>query len=235
MMNQNKSLKTTIIGVVLVLAAVFAVAGFRYAKQSQKTQAVAQTSFTAKAKGPDSAQVRIVGFSDFQCPACAHASPVIDALLEKYPGKVQYVFKHFPLRMHAWAPVAHQAAECASVQGKFWDYYKKLYGNQEAWSVLPDPMVSFAEYAKQLGLDMQSFAGCMADPKVAEHIMAEKKEGEVLEVRSTPTFFINGKMFAGQIELQNAGEPWIRSLLSLPAESAKPESSPSVAGPSQAQ
>lgn len=230
-MNKNSSLKTTGIGAAIILIAIFAVVGFRYAKQNQKAQTQPQVSQSVKAKGPDAAAVRIVGFSDFQCPACGHAGPIIDALMAKYPGKIQYVFKHFPLRMHVWAPVAHQAAECAFVQGRFWDYYKKLYGEQAVWSVLPDPMVSFAEYAQQLGLDMNAFAGCMTSSEIAAGIMAEKKEGEELVVRSTPTFFINGKMFAGPMELQIAGEAWIRSLLGLPPEPAKlMENSPQAAG-----
>ncbi|HRK62509.1 MAG TPA: thioredoxin domain-containing protein [Candidatus Omnitrophota bacterium] len=226
MMNKSKSLKTTLIGAVLVLIAVAAVVGFRYAKQNQKGEASAQLASAGKAKGPDSAPVRIVGFSDFQCPACAHAGPIVDALMAKYPGKIQYVYKHFPLRMHVWAPVAHQAAECASVQGLFWDYYKKLYDNQAAWSALPDPMVTLVEYAKQVGANMESFSACMVSSEVAAGIMAEKKEGEDLQVRSTPTFFINGKMFAGQVELQMAGEVWIRSLLGLPAETSKSDALP---------
>ncbi len=235
-MNKNTSLKTTGIGAAIILIAIFAVVGFRYTKQNQKAHAQPQVSQVVKAKGPDSAAVRIVGFSDFQCPACAHAGPIIDALMAKYPGKIQYVFKHFPLRMHAWAPVAHQAAECAFVQGRFWDYYKKLYGEQAVWSALPDPMVSFAEYAQKLGLDMNSFAGCMTSSDIAAGIMAEKKEGEELFVRSTPTFFVNGKMFAGPMELQIAGEAWIRSLLGLPPEPAKPaEVSPQATGPAAPQ
>jgi len=226
MMNKSKSLKTTLIGALLILVAVAAVIGFRYAKQNQKGEALAHLVSAGKVKGSDSAAVRIVGFSDFQCPACAHAGVMIEALMAKYPGKIQYVFKHFPLRMHAWAPVAHQAAECASVQGLFWEYYKKLYDHQAVWSALPDPMVTFAEYAKQVGVNMESFSGCMVSSEVAAGIMAEKKEGEVLEVRSTPTFFINGKMFAGPTELQNAGEVWIRSLLGLPIESGQPQALP---------
>jgi len=236
MMNKNKSLKTTLIGAVIILTAVAAVVGFRYAKQSQKGEPSAQLSSAGKAKGPDSAAIRIVGFSDFQCPACGHAGPIIDALMAKYPGKIQYVFKHFPLRMHVWAPVAHQAAECAFVQGRFWDYYKKLYGEQTVWSALPDPMVSFAEYAQKLGMDMNAFAVCMTSPEIAAGIMAEKKEGEELVVRSTPTFFINGKMFAGPMELQIAGEAWIRTLLGLPPEPPKQtEVSPQTVGPAAPQ
>lgn len=217
-MGGNKSVKNILIGGAIVLVAVLAVAGFRHAKQEQKMEGQAQTSSGIKSKGPDSAAVRIVGFSDFQCPACSQAGPVIDGLIKKYPGKIQYVFKHFPLRMHVWAPVAHQSAECVAMQGNFWEYYNKIYADQAKWGALPDPMVTFAGYAKELGVDMQAFASCMADAEVAERIMAEKKEGEALAVRSTPTFFINGKMFAGIMELQNAGEAWIRTLLGLPGE-----------------
>ncbi len=210
--------KKIILGLLILLVSVGTVFGFRYVKQTQKTKDAVAVVSMGKVKGPDSAPIRILDFSDFQCPACGVAVQILDTLMEKYPGKIQLVYKHFPLRMHVWSGVAHQAAECASIQGQFWDYYHKLYKNQASWAPLPDPMVSFATYAKEVGLDMDGFTNCMVDPAVAENVMAEKKEGEVLEVKSTPTFFINGKMFAGPAELMTGGEELIRKTLGLPAE-----------------
>lgn len=216
-MEKKYSYKTIFVGAMILAVVIAAVFGFRYAKEAQRSTHQSETGFSAKVKGPDSAPVRIVSFSDFQCPACAHGVGIIEGLLEKYPGKIQYVYKHFPLRMHVWSPVAHQAAECAVAQGKFWDFYKKLFKEQATWSAAADPMVLFAEYAQTLGLDMNEFSGCMTDSDVAARIMADKKEGELLEVRSTPTFFVNGKMFAGPGELQMAGEDYIRQVLGLSA------------------
>ena len=70
-------------------------------------------------KGPASAKVLIVEFSDFQCPACRYAEPSVRQIFTVYGDKVRFVFKHFPLRMHEWAKPAAAAAECAGRQGKF--------------------------------------------------------------------------------------------------------------------
>lgn len=229
-MNKQSSGKKFFIGIVLLLVCVGSVFGFRYTKQVQKNKNAALSVSSGKVRGPDSAPIRIIDFSDFECPACRMAATLIEALMQKYPGKIQLIFKHFPLRMHVWSPVAHQAAECASSQGKFWEFYRKVYENQPIWATTPDPMVSFATYAQDVGLNMDTFAQCMADPTVAENIAAEKKEGEALEVKSTPTFFVNGKMFAGGTELLIGGQDLIRKTLGLPPE-PHPDIAPGAKAP----
>lgn len=217
-MNRQASVKNVLIGIIVLLVCVGSVLGFRYTKEAQKNKSAVLAVSKGKVMGPDSAPIRVLDFSDFECPACRVAAAALEALMQKYPGKIQLVFKHFPLRMHVWSPVAHQAAECASDQGKFWEFYKKVYENQPTWVTTPDPMVSFATYAAEVGMNMDVFSQCMVDPAVAERIAAEKKEGEVLEVKSTPTFFVNGKMFAGGAELMMGGEELIRKTLGLPPE-----------------
>ncbi len=217
-MQKQVPVRRILIGFLILLVSVGTVFGFRYAKQAQKAKGALQTVTAGKTLGPDSAPVRILDFSDFQCPACAVSVSILERFMEKYPGKIQIVFKHFPLRMHVWSAVAHQSAECAAEQNKFWDFYHKLYKNQSAWAALPDPMVTFVTYAAEVGLNRDNFTKCMVDPVAAERIAGEKKEGEVLEVKSTPTFFINGKMFAGPMELQIGGEALIRKTLGLPPQ-----------------
>lgn len=218
-MEKRTSLKNILIGGVILLVSVGVVYGFRYTKQAQKDKSAGNAvSSLGKVRGPDSAPIRILDFSDFQCPACRLASLVAEELIQKYPGKIQLVFKHFPLRMHPWALVAHQSAECANMQGKFWQFYDKMYQNQQVWSILSDPLPTFASYAQEIGLNMTDFEKCMVNPQVAAQIAAEKKEGEALEVKSTPTFFINGQMFAGGVELQVSGQSLIRKMLGLPEE-----------------
>ena len=149
MQNQNL-IKNFFIGVIILFVGVGSVLGFRYAKQTKKDQAIATplVKQVGKVKGPDSAPIRILDFSDFQCPACRAAAPILEGLAEKYPGKIQLVFKHFPLRMHAWSPVAHQSAECAAEQGKFWDYYKKIYENHSTYMGVLHLSVSKSSYLK---------------------------------------------------------------------------------------
>lgn len=173
---------------------------------------------TAKAKGVEDAPVQIVEYSDFQCPACRFAQPVLKGFEEKYGGQLQLIYRHFPLSGHQWSGIAHPCAECAGEQGKFWEYHDLLFQEQEKWSGPQNPMPFFMEYAKSLGLDLDAFAACLTNPDIMARIGEEKQQGLDLKVRSTPTFFINGERFVGGSDLQKNGEAFIRKTLGLPAE-----------------
>lgn len=87
--------------------------------------------------GPKDAQITFVEFSDFQCPFCGRAYPTINQLMKEYEGKVQLVFKHFPLiSIHPRAQKASEASECARDQGKFWEFHNALFENQTDWANL---------------------------------------------------------------------------------------------------
>ncbi len=196
-MSRNYSIKTGIMIVVVLLVSVFLVKHF----QSQKTGAV---KTEARLLGPDHAAIKILEYSDFQCPACRKAQTVLKQLIEKYPREVQINFKHFPLAMHKWAPLAHQAAECAHQAGKFWEYHDRLYEDQENWSKLENPSGQFAIYATKLGLDADAFVACLQNPKITEMINKERAEGQAVKVQSTPTFFIGNDRFVGAKGLTQA-------------------------------
>jgi predicted DsbA family dithiol-disulfide isomerase len=183
-----------------------------------------------KVKGPADAPIEIQEYSDFQCPACQRAQPVLKALLEKYPGKIRVVFHHFPLAGHQWSSIAHQAAECAAVQGKFWEYHDLLFQEQAVWSGPQNPTQLFLKDAQILSLDVDAFATCLADTGIQEKIKQERQGGDRLQVRSTPTFFINKERAVGHLELKTKAEEIIHRTLKLPAEKAQePEAAPASA------
>lgn len=200
------------VGIILIavlVAAVFIVKKFR-----PLTQPKISSAADAKAKGPVNAPIEIIEYSDFQCPACKMAQPVINEILILYPNKVRIVYRHFPLAGHQFAPMAHQAAECAAKQQKFWPMHDKLYADQEKWSLgAMNPSQSFLEYAQQNNLDLDAFALCLANADVANEILEEKQEGQTLLIKSTPTFFVNGKRFLGAKELKEQGIPFINEEL----------------------
>ena len=175
-----------------------------------------------KVKGPQNAKVTIVEYSDFQCPACRRAEETLVKLLADYPKDVKLIFKNFPLAMHLWSPLAHQAAECSVRQGKFWEYHDKLYQLQEQWSTPQNPTEKFLEYAKISGMNLDSFAKCLSDPSIQQSIEEDKKMALQLQINSTPTFFINGERVVGPVELYVRGEKLIREILGLPAKPAPP-------------
>ena len=104
--------------------------------------------------------VTIVEFSDFQCPFCARATPLIADVLKKYPKGVHFVYKQFPLPMHPMARPAAQASIAAQEQGKFWEMHDVLFDNQPSLDV-----AKFPEYAKQAGLDVARFKNDLEQKK----------------------------------------------------------------------
>lgn len=142
--------------------------------------------------GPKDAPVTIVEFADYQCPYCAMAIPTVEDVMKKYPGKIKFVFKNFPLSFHAQAMGAAVAAECAKEQGKYWQMHDKLFENH---SKLDDAL--YDKLAKDLGLDTAKFKSCSKNPKIKAQIESELAYGQTLGVSATPGFFINGVQLMG--------------------------------------
>lgn len=165
-------------------------------------------------KGPPEASVVIEEFSDFQCPACRYAEDPLKKLLELHAGKARFLYKHFPLEhAHPWARRAATAAECAGRQDKFWPVHDAIYEKQAAWSAAKDPAAALDELAAKAGVDKKVYQACVEDPAIKGLIDADVAEGDNRFVGSTPTFFINGRRFAGAKQLQVRGTTWIEKLL----------------------
>jgi protein-disulfide isomerase len=146
----------------------------------------------APVKGPASAPVTVVAFSDFQCPFCSRAVPVVHQLETDYAGKIRIAFKQFPLPFHDKAHLAAEAALAANEQGKFWQMHDKLFANQQALD-----RASLEKYAQELGLDMTKFKAALDSGKFKAKVDAEDREGAAVGVTGTPTFFINGTRVVG--------------------------------------
>src|SRR5207249_9420325 len=83
----------------------------------------------AEGKGPKTAPIEIVEFSDFQCPYCQKANPTVEQVLSTYGDRIHFVYRHFPLPNHPNAQPAAEAAQCAAEQDKFWPYHDKLFAS----------------------------------------------------------------------------------------------------------
>jgi protein-disulfide isomerase len=149
-------------------------------------------------KGSEKARVTIVKFEDYQCPFCKQVQPTFDELLSRYKGKVRLVHKDLPLEsLHPQARQAAEAARCAYEQGKFWEYHDKLYANSPKASA--DDLKS---YAKDVGLNVDSFDRCFASGKYKAVVQQDLNEGAQLGLTGTPTFFINGREISGNQPLE---------------------------------
>src|SRR3972149_9699030 len=100
-------------------------------------------------KGARQARVRIVEYSDFQCPACQQAQRPLKQILEEYGETVQIIFNDFPLvKAHPNALSAAEAAQCAYSQQRFWEYHDLLFEGQDIWAQMTDPQPYFLDYAR---------------------------------------------------------------------------------------
>ena len=140
-------------------------------------------------EGPSDAKVTIVEFSDYQCPFCSQAEPLLDQVMAAYPKDVKRVYKQFPLTsIHPNAMPASKAALAAGKQGKFWEMHAKLFANMR--ELTPD---NFKKWAGELKLDMPRFEKDMASPEIQAQVDKEMQEARAADVTGTPTIFVNGK------------------------------------------
>jgi len=145
--------------------------------------------------GTKDAKVNVVEFGDYQCPACAYASPIVQQLVEVYKDNqnVNFVFRNFPLPQHSNAMISAEAAEAAGAQGKFLEMSGMLYKRQNEWSGNAKAMEIFTGYAQELGLGVKAFTDSVSQKKFQDTILKDRSDGQALGVNSTPTFFVNGE------------------------------------------
>ena len=148
----------------------------------------------APAKGDADAKVTLVEYSDFQCPFCSKASKTIGELEKKYGSKLRVVFKNFPLPFHTQAKLAAEAAMCANDQGPklFWKMHDAFFADQTKLD-----RENLIATAKKSGLKEADFVACLDGHKFTAAVEKDIMEGQNLSIKSTPTFFINGKLLSG--------------------------------------
>ncbi len=147
-------------------------------------------------RGPPDAPVTFVEFVDYQCPFCGHhAREILPQVLSEYEGLLKYVTINFPISpLHPDAQKAAEATECARDQGKFWEYHKVLFENQEDLG-----LETLSEYAADLGLDTKVFTRCVESGDHTMTVFGDYQAGRDYGVRATPTFFINGRKLVGAV------------------------------------
>jgi predicted DsbA family dithiol-disulfide isomerase len=177
------------------------------------------------ARGSSSAPIVLVEFADFTCPHCQALAPQLDKFVDDRKEQIRFAYKFMPLSGpgHERAEPAARAAWAAGLQGKFWEMHKKLFENPEHLE-----QGDFEAYAKEMGLDVAKFRKDMDAPPTADKIAADRKLGDALDVKGTPTIFINGREFdkGGQ-----GLEDWIDLELQLkapPKAQVVPSATPSA-------
>jgi len=140
-------------------------------------------------KGDPEASVVVVEFSDLQCESCKrHAMDAEPAIDEHFveTGKVLWVFKNLPLRMHPNAPAAAAAAECAGEQEKFWEMKRVLFENSDSWDVA-EPDTVIISLAVKANLDVTRFEDCFMGRHSLERVLTDVYDAQGV-ASITPTF-----------------------------------------------
>jgi protein-disulfide isomerase len=152
-----------------------------------------QNKANGSARGPASAPVMVVEFSDLQCPHCKEANPTLERLVKENPN-VRFVFQNFPLSSHNWAEKAAQYADCVgrASNDAFWKFVDGVFAAQNDITA-ENADQKLTEIADQSGAKGSDIATCAAKPDTQARVEASVNLGKSLEVNSTPTVFINGR------------------------------------------
>jgi protein-disulfide isomerase len=143
------------------------------------------------ARGPANAAVTLEEFGDFQCPPCGGLEGPLQQIERDYASSLRVIFRNFPFTIHEHAHEAAYAAEAAGLQGRFWEMHDLLYREQSVWAKSKDVQSLFDAYAGMIGLNLEQFKKDVGDEQVKAKVEADRKRGEALGVKNTPTIFIN--------------------------------------------
>jgi protein-disulfide isomerase len=220
----TKEIKTLgVIAVVVIIVAVIGTIYYRSSTPAAKKPVSSSNSNKATGElirpdsptlGPVDAKVTLVEFYDPECETCAVYGPIVKKIVKENEGKIRLVARYMPL--HPNSITAANFLEAAGEQGKYWQAMEMLFQKQGEWGTKHDapPSASapginelFDKYAMELGLDLNKVNSAIKENRYAAKIERDKKDGQGLGVRRTPTFFVNGR------ELVRFGEPELRSLI----------------------
>lgn len=154
----------------------------------------------AAAVGPEDAPVTVREFADYTCPHCARFAALPGPALKRdyaRAGQVRFLFYDFPLRRQGNSIPSALAARCAGAQDRYWDMHDLLFSEQQEWVRDSSPEDRFADYARELGLDMGAFNECYSNRRFLEEIMASRRYGDQLGVTGTPALIVGGTQAEG--------------------------------------
>ncbi len=155
--------------------------------------------------GDPTARMTIIEFSDYQCPYCAVADPVLVEFVARHPSDVVVYRYDMPLtEIHQYAFAASIAANCAEAQGVGEPYQSVLFLHQNEFSTL-----DWTEVAKQSGVkDSEAFTRCVKGDKSRGHILKDVEIGKSLGISGTPSLIINGSLHTNGVSEEMLESLW---------------------------
>lgn len=203
---KNKRMKLVGYGIFIVLLVL--VGWWMFSRQAPVATGEAekptdQVTASDYVKGNPEADVVLIEYSDFQCPACAAYAPLIAELLDTYGDRVAFVYRHFPLKQtHFQATLAAQAAEAAGKQGKFYEMHDILFDKQQEWAGQRKAEDMFLRYAEDIGLNVSQFQTDLHSKEIRGLVEGDYQSGLAQRVNATPSFYLNGE----KIDNPSSGE-----------------------------
>src|SRR6185503_17138199 len=186
--------------IIILAVAVAAGAAVFLSRQPEEASGSNATPLTVDIKGgghfrgPETAEVTLVEFGDYQCPSCGAYHPFVKEILNRYPKQVRLEFHHFPLiSIHPNSMAASKAAEAAGLQGHYWEMHDALCEYQPSWSTRPDPKPTFASIANSIGINGTILTQSMDNPQLQDRILKDVEQGNTVGIQAVPTFFIDGQ------------------------------------------
>ena len=194
-----------IVGVVLVALAIAAFLILPTLKPvGTITEAPVRTrnSVSFNSVGDPNAKIKIVEYSDYQCPYCKRFTDETEQLLlDSYinTGKVYFEYRTFGLFIGDESLRAGEASYCAGDQEKFWDMHDLIFANQNGENVGTFADARLVAFAQKLGLDMTKFNDCFNSNKYKDKVLQDGVDGQAAGVKATPSFVVNGKLVEGAV------------------------------------
>lgn len=202
--SQNETFLISKDGQKIVKAMVFDVAQNPFKPDLDKLKTQFQPSM-----GTPGAPVVMVVFTDFECPFCKEEAKMLRTnLLSAYPKQVRLYFKDYPLtQIHPWAKMAAMAGRCIFRQNPaaFWDFHDWVYEHQSEITA-DNFMNKLLDFAKGKEIDVIQLSRCLETKSTEPEVDRSIAEAKSLNVRSTPTLFINGRRLEGQLPWPNLRE-----------------------------
>jgi protein-disulfide isomerase len=147
-------------------------------------------------RGPMNAPVTLIEYADYECPYCQQMQGDLDKLETEFKGKLAFAYKDTPLPMHAHARKAAEAAQCAGVQNKYWEFHDELLKTKQL------DLTQLKADAQKLGLDVKAFDTCLDGGQRASVIEANLDDAKKLGISGTPSFFLNGRFISGVLKYE---------------------------------
>ncbi|MCZ7572342.1 MAG: DsbA family protein [Ardenticatenaceae bacterium] len=193
----------------IALAAVVAIVAIILASRPAAAPAPAASyeglPVDGRALGVADAPVKIVEYSDFQCPFCKQADETtVDPLKQQYIPNGQVRFEYQPVAfLGQESLLAAEAALCAEDQGEFWIYHDKLFASQAGENRGTFSVANLKRFAGEVGLNQSEFNTCLDSKKHESDVLQVTREAQSRGVTGTPTFFVNDVRLEGAVPFRD--------------------------------